>query len=175
MREAALPLLQPSHGSRIGPILLGIGVLALCALSAYGVSRIPTPLLGGPVGPRAFPVAITAGLGICGILLVLDAIRGLLRVDEGNRIDWGTQGGNVAWFVAGLVLNILLIAPVGFILASGPMFACVARGFGSRRFMRNLIIGLVLALTVHLLFRFVLGVTIGIGWFGMTGRYLGIS
>jgi hypothetical protein len=55
------------------------------------------------------------------------------------------------------------------------MFACVARGFGSRRLLRNFVIGLVFALTVDLLFRFVLGVTIGLGTFGLAGRYLGIS
>jgi putative tricarboxylic transport membrane protein len=170
-----LPLARTQRTGRIGPVLVGLAVLMLSAFSAYGVSRIPAPLLGGPVGPRTFPVMVTVGLGICGILLVLSAMRGSLRVSEEQQINWAKEGGNVGWFVFGLVLNILLIAPVGFILASGPMFACVAHGFGSRRPLRNLVIGLVFALTVDLLFRFVLGVTIGGGTFGLAGRHLGIS
>jgi putative tricarboxylic transport membrane protein len=170
-----LPLARTQRTGRIGPVLVGLAVLMLSAFSAYGVSRIPAPLLGGPVGPRTFPVMVTVGLGICGILLVLSAMRGSLRVSEEQRINWAKEGGNVVWFVFGLALNILLIVPVGFILASSPMFACVARGFGSRRPLRNLVIGLVFALTVHLLFRFVLGVTIGVGTFGLAGRHLGIS
>jgi putative tricarboxylic transport membrane protein len=170
-----LPLARIQRTGRIGPVLIGLAVLMLSAFSAYGVSRIPTPLLGGPVGPRTFPIMVTVGLGICGILLVFSAMRGSLRVSEENRIDWGKEGGNVAWFVFGLVLNIFLIVPVGFILASGPMFACVARGFGSRRLLRNLVIGFAVAVTVDLLFRFVLGVTIGVGTLGLAGRHLGIS
>jgi putative tricarboxylic transport membrane protein len=170
-----LPLTRTQRTSRMGPVLVGLAVLILSVFSAYGVSRIPAPLLGGPIGPRTFPLMVTAGLGICGILLVLSALRGSLRVSEEDRIDWGKESGNVAWFAFGLVLNIVLIAPVGFILASGPMFACVAHGFGSRRLLRNLVIGLVFALTVDLLFRFVLGVTIGLGTFGLAGCYLGIS
>ena len=160
---------------RMGPALLGVGVLLLSAISAYGVSDIPTSFLGGPVGPRAFPMVVTAGLAICGILLVVDAVRGALQVPEESRIDWEKESGNVGWFVAGLALNILLIAPIGFVLASGPMFACIARSFGSRRWLRNLVIGLVFAFVVHLLFRYVLGVTIGIGTLGLAGRHLGIS
>ena len=170
-----LPLARTQRTGRIGPVLVGLAVLMLSAFSAYGVSRIPAPLLGGPVRPRTFPVMVTVGLGICGILLVPSAMRGSLRVSEEQQINWAKEGGNVGWFVFGLVLNILLIAPVGFILASGPMFACVAHGFGSRRPLRNLVIGLVFALTVDLLFRFVLGVTIGSGTFGLAGRHLGIS
>ena len=45
-----------------------------------------------------------------------------------------------------------LIHTGGFVLAGMALFACVARGFGSTRVVRDLVIGLVLGLVVFLFF-----------------------
>ena len=67
------------------------------------------------------------------------------------------------WVAAGLVLNVLLIVPAGFTLASIILFVCVARGFGSRAILRDACIGAAFALTAYLGFAKTLGINIGSG------------
>ena len=52
----------------------------------------------------------------------------------------------------------------GFVVAAMALYACVARGFGSARFLRDLAIGLVLGLGVFLFFVRFLNVNLPGGW-----------
>ena len=45
-----------------------------------------------------------------------------------------------------------LMHTVGFVIAAGVLFFCVARGFGSTRPVRDLVVGLVIGLAVFLFF-----------------------
>jgi len=57
-----------------------------------------------------------------------------------------------------------LIGWAGFVIAGSVLFVCVARGFGSRRLIRDLSIGIVLALGVYLFFVKLLNVNLPAGW-----------
>jgi putative tricarboxylic transport membrane protein len=58
----------------------------------------------------------------------------------------------------------ILIGTAGFVIAGAVLLACVARGFGSRRFVRDLAIGFVLALAAFLFFVKFLNVGLPGGW-----------
>ena len=73
------------------------------------------------------------------------------------------QWRGLAWVVAGLVLNLVLIEKLGFVLASTLLFACVARGFRSTRPARDLAIGFTLALLAYVGFAKVLSIKLGEG------------
>ena len=51
---------------------------------------------------------------------------------------------------AGIVLHMIVIGWAGFIIAGTLLFVLVARGFGSRRPVRDAIIAVVLAIVVYL-------------------------
>ena len=68
--------------------------------------------------------------------------------------------------IAAVVLEAVLIAPLGFIAASAVAFTLVARAFGSRRIAIDAAIGLALAAVVYLGFARGLGVTLPPGPFG---------
>src|SRR5262249_60349388 len=53
------------------------------------------------------------------------------------------------WSLAGLVLNVVLIGPAGFTIASTILFVCVARGFGSKAIVRDASIGAAFALVAY--------------------------
>ena len=72
----------------------------------------------------------------------------------------------VGWLLLGLVLNIGLIDPLGFIPASVLLFACTARAFGSRRPLRDALIGFVLSAIAYFGFSELLGINIGAGFLG---------
>ena len=57
-----------------------------------------------------------------------------------------------------------LINTAGFVLAAAVLFACVARGFGSGRWLRDSAIGLLLGLGVFLFFVRFLNVNLPAGW-----------
>ncbi|MDQ2704606.1 MAG: tripartite tricarboxylate transporter TctB family protein, partial [Pseudomonadota bacterium] len=73
--------------------------------------------------------------------------------------DWKA----LAFVIAGLVANVLLIQPLGFTAASVVMFVLVCFGFGSRRPLRDALIALLLALAAYFGFARALGVNIGAG------------
>ena len=65
---------------------------------------------------------------------------------------------------AALFAQMVLIQNAGFVVAGTVMFACVARGFGSTRIVRDLVIGFVLAVLVFLFFVKFLNVGLPAGW-----------
>jgi putative tricarboxylic transport membrane protein len=71
-----------------------------------------------------------------------------------------------AWISAGLVAHMLLIAGIGFVLASTLLFVFTARGFGSRRWLRDALIGVSASTGIYLLFT--RGLTLQLPW----GRWL---
>ena len=65
---------------------------------------------------------------------------------------------------AGLFAQILLIHRAGFVLAQAALFCCVARGFGSSKWPRDLAVGFLLGLLVFFFFVKFLNVNLPAGW-----------
>jgi putative tricarboxylic transport membrane protein len=57
-----------------------------------------------------------------------------------------------------------LIGWAGFVIAGTVLFACVARGFGSRRMVRDLVIALAFSVAIYLFFVKLLNVGLPAGW-----------
>ena len=57
-----------------------------------------------------------------------------------------------------------LIHTAGFVIAAAALFACVARGFGSVRWLRDAALGLALGLAVFSFFVHFLNVNLPAGW-----------
>ncbi|MFM8678088.1 MAG: tripartite tricarboxylate transporter TctB family protein [Alphaproteobacteria bacterium] len=143
-----------------GEASVAVAVLALAALIIWQAGTIPTPLYA-QLGPRVAPYIVGAGLAVLGAALLAAALsrRWQAEPEEEGAPDLPA----LAWLAGGLVLNVLLIQPLGFIVASTALFAFVARGFGSTRWLRNAAIGLAIALLAYLGFEKVLGIHVGAG------------
>jgi putative tricarboxylic transport membrane protein len=101
------------------------------------------------VGPRLFPGLVAAGLILIGGLLAWQVLRGDGR-DPSERPRTPPQWLPLALVSLGLLLQMLLIERLGFVLASSLLFWFVAVGFGSRRYVRNAAIGVILSVVVFL-------------------------
>jgi putative tricarboxylic transport membrane protein len=145
----------------IGETIIAVGVLVLAIVVYWQTVAIPVSPIYAKVGPTAFPMLTALGLGVLGVLLLIEALRGGWQ----DPLEKSTEIDNRAllWIVAGLVLNVVLIVPVGFTLASVIMFVCVARGFGSRQLLRDAVIAAVFALVAYFGFAKTLGINIGAG------------
>ena len=64
------------------------------------------------------------------------------------------------WVSAGPVANMALIGTLGFVLSSTLLMVCVARGYGSRRPVRDALIGSAVTLPMWALFEFLLGINL---------------
>jgi putative tricarboxylic transport membrane protein len=131
----------------------GFLVVALLVLA----QAFMIPVGGGyqAVGPRAFPLLVGGGMAVVAVIGVVQAFREPLGEDrEGLR--WRP----VLVLIAALILYAVLLVPVGYWQATTLFFTAVARVLGSRRLVRDLIVGLLLALATYFLFDHVLGITL---------------
>ena len=139
----------------LGVVALGIGVVAITATlpSEGGYARI---------GPNFIPAVVAAGIIFVGLWLAFEAFTGgwRKRVEQAETF----QAVSFLWVSAGLFTHMLLIGWAGFVIAGMVLFACVARGFGSARWARNVAIGLVLSVAIFLFFVELLNVNLPAGW-----------
>jgi putative tricarboxylic transport membrane protein len=142
-------------------LLIGIGLLACAAAVAWQTLAIPVSPLYSKVGPTVFPYITMAGMVILSLLLIVAALRGGWQPEEEKETptDWKAMG----FVVVGLLANLFLIQPLGFTAASVIMFVLICYGFGSKRPLRDVLLGLILALAAYFGFARALGVNIGAG------------
>jgi putative tricarboxylic transport membrane protein len=146
----------------LGETVVAAGVLLLALVVYWQAAAIPVSSIYAKVGPTVIPAITAIGLGLLGLLLLVSALRGGWQPQEEKEI--APDHAALAWVAAGLVLNVLLIGPAGFTLASVILFVCVARGFGSRAIPRDALIGAAFALVAYFGFAKTLGINIGAGF-----------
>lgn len=147
-----------------GQVGVAAGVAAIGALVLWGSFYLPTGGGYAQVGPGVVPRIVGTLTLFLGILLLREAFTGGFRgVDEEAEVhlpmDWIAFG----WVSAGIIAYGLLIEHAGFIISSTLLFVLVARGFNSRRWLLNAVVGLVLAFVVYAIFNFGLGLTLPAG------------
>jgi len=147
---------RPPSWSDVG---FGLCVVALAGIMAWQVTEIP-PSFITRIGPAVFPWVATAIVGVLGAILVVQGLLGGWPHDEElGHLDFA--GG--VWMIVGLVLNVVVIDRLGFVVASTVMFVFVARAFGSRQPLRDLLIGAAVAIVAYVGFDRTLGYRIGTG------------
>jgi putative tricarboxylic transport membrane protein len=139
----------------LGVIALGIGVAGVTA-------TLPSEGGYAGIGPNFIPAVLAAGIIVLGVWLAVEAFTGGWRKAPEHEPVFERKP--FLWVSAGLFAHMALIGWAGFILAGIVLFVCVARGFGSRRIVRDISIGLVFTLGIHLFFVKLLNVNLPAGW-----------
>ncbi len=154
-------------GARV-ELALSAGVLALGLFALVTAFRLPSAGGYSGIGPNAMPLAVASGLVAVGIWLLIEAATGGWRNrvsdDPAERGEHAFDVRAFAWVSAGLFAQMALIHNAGFVIAAAVLFGCVARGFGSARAGRDVLIGLALGLAVFLFFVKFLNVGLPAGW-----------
>jgi putative tricarboxylic transport membrane protein len=119
-----------------------------------------------PVGPKFFPIIIGTAALVLAVILAVAIPRGSKgEADAGEDIDpeapgdWRTVGLLIALFVA----MILLVNWLGWVIMSALFFAGAATILGSKHYVRNVVIGIVLALASFYAFYSGLGIPLPAG------------
>jgi putative tricarboxylic transport membrane protein len=159
---------RPTRRGALVDVILSVGVIAL-GVAAAGVA-LSLPNAGGysRIGPNVIPVVVSFGLIVLGGVLLFECFTGGWRArtpdDPAERGEHAFLPSAFWWVSGGLFAQMALIHTAGFVLAAAALFGCVARGFGSRRFLRDGAIGLLLGLCVFLFFVQFLNVNLPAGW-----------
>lgn len=153
--------LERRGGVALGDMAVALAVLALGAVVLWQTWAIPVSPIYAKVGPTAAPLITAFGLLAMGAALVVSALRGGWQPDEEREAN--PDHIALGWVIGGLVLNVITIGPLGFTLSSTLLFTCVARGFGSRKSLRDAGIGAAVALLAYLGFAKTLNINIGAG------------
>jgi putative tricarboxylic transport membrane protein len=153
---------------RRGETIVSAGVLVLGLAATVVAVRLPESGGYSGIGPNFVPELVSAGLVLLGLWLLAEAFTGGWRAavddDPAARGEHAFHGGAFAWVAGGLVAQMALIHTAGFVIAAAALFTCVARGFGSPRWLRDAGIGLALGLGVFSFFVHFLNVNLPAGW-----------
>ena len=138
---------------------IGLGLLAVAAIIAIDAARMQVPPSYARVGPQLFPYGIAAGLAIIGAYTAWSSwAPGAIREIDGE--DAPTDWWSLLFIFIGLLLHLLLLKLLGFVLVSAGLFLLVSMAFGSRAYLRDAGVGLVLAFVTYVGFNHVLGLSL---------------
>jgi putative tricarboxylic transport membrane protein len=145
---------------QIGNLALGAILFLLAVLVAVETVSLTPPTQQATVGPAFFPLLVALGLAGNAAALFWQALRGRVSADQWLKHDMAPM----LIVLAGLVLQMALLTTAGWIVATTLLFATVARAFGSRRIVLDLLIGFLLSAASFYMFNEVLGLSLPQGW-----------
>jgi putative tricarboxylic transport membrane protein len=144
--------------SRLPEILLGLGLIALGLFFAIETTEIKVAPIYAKVGPTVFPWIVAGALIVLGVLFAIQAWRrghspspgpipgqGYPATPPAPASDWRA----LAVISAALLLQVVLLRTAGFIVTAVILFMAVTYAFGSRQYLRNLVIAILLAVLVY--------------------------
>ena len=152
---------------RIGETLLALGAIVFGILIVWQTTLIRLTPAYSKVGPRVIPYIVGAGLVIVGAWLAYEALTGRAVAGSADSEDADlslpTDWRCIGLLALALIAYLFLIEPAGFIIASAVLFAWAAIAMGSRRYARDIVIGILLATALYLLFNRGLGLSLPAG------------
>ncbi len=119
-----------------------------------------------PVGPKTLPYIVGALLLVCAVLLAINVLRGGHgEAEEGEDVDLThpTDWRTVLPLLGAFVLNIALIDTVGWVISGTLLFWGSVWALGSRRYIRDAVISVVMALGTFYGFYLGLGILLPAG------------
>jgi len=122
----------------IAGLLAGLGTLMIWQGRAI-------PDKGGYAGIGSGDLPVFLGIGLW-LLALTHVWKGLRQPASSIPRQ---QPVPVLFVIAGLLLQLVLLHPLGFSIASGLLFACTAAAFGKRNFAVSLPVGIACALIVY--------------------------
>lgn len=150
--------------SKAAGIVAGLLLAIAGALVAWSTSQMRVPPMHAKVGPQLFPYFAAAALAFLGFCFIVQALRS--SSDRLAADTEHTEWVSLTLIIAGFAIEIALIKPLGFVLASSLLFLCVSFGFGSRHYVRDVIVALVLSTAAYFVFTKLLNLQLPAGILG---------
>jgi putative tricarboxylic transport membrane protein len=145
-------------------MVAGLLLVVVGLVIAWSTSQMRVPPMHAKVGPQVFPYFAAAALVILGVVFAVQAFRDSpdRLVADTDHTEWLSLG----IIIGGFLFQIVFITTLGFILSSTALFVAVAIGFGSRRYLRDVIVALLLSSAAYFTFTKLLNLQLPAGIFG---------
>ena len=147
-----------------------ISVLSLALAVAYllATRQIPALEIGDPLGPRAFPQLLGAGLILAAILLFVETLKKSPPA-EGAAAAAGSHWGVVAFVTVWTGAYFLLFEALGYVVASAAYLLVLMAVFNRGRWAMNVATAVLFSAVTYWVFTRQLGVTLPAGLLGLVG------
>ena len=152
------------------PWWLGLAVMVLGGIWLSGAFRLDVVASYGGIGPGLFVGLVGAGLVLLGFVLMVQIRRGERfdpQATEDMMPDAPLSRSGFLLAATAAAVPLATMQQVGFPVTAALVFALVARAFGTRRIVHDLVFGLILGSACWYGFRG-LGVALG-GFFPLAG------
>ena len=156
--------MAPRENVSIAGATIGIGLVLLGGVIGFDAATMRVPPTYAKVGPHIFPIVVAIGLGVAGLIIAFRAFvpkAGAILAAEDVPTDWRA----VAFVSVALLLDALLLKTLGFIITALGLFLIVAFALGSRRYLRDIVTGVILATVTYFGFTRGLGLQLPPGIF----------
>jgi putative tricarboxylic transport membrane protein len=140
--------------------IVAVALLAVGLLVLYQTFQIAQGGGYSAVGPRFFPLMVAVSLIVLSVIFLL---RATVRPDHVLAEQAAAEESATHWPTVGLTTVALVVyafalGMLGYIVATALFFLAVARVLGSRHPARDLLVGIVLGVTIYVVFTRFLGV-----------------
>jgi putative tricarboxylic transport membrane protein len=167
-------ILQKISKQGKGELVFASSLFLLGLFVAWDTSRMDIPQGSSIVSPQTFPYMVAAFTSFVGLALFVDVIRGKLGTPDGDEPGDPFIPANfktMAIVAIAIALHVILLEIAGYVIAATVCFFGVSFGFGSRKYLKDLVISLIFALVVYFSFTKGLNINLPSGFFeGVLGN-----
>ncbi|MDQ1126769.1 putative tricarboxylic transport membrane protein [Microbacterium sp. SORGH_AS 505] len=173
----------PGAAALLKGLTMPVILVAFATYLVVGIVTMRVPEGTAFPGPQFFPGIIAAGLYIFAATLAVGAIREIratpdaltAEIEAARAEAAGEEPAakpvrvdirSFAWVVLSFLAFAFLLEFLGWIIAAGLLFWCVARAFGSTKWLQSLIVGLTLSSLAYIGFDMALGMPLPSGILG---------
>lgn len=148
---------------------LGLAALlgAVGGVVVWDALRLNVPYSqADPVGPRVMPLIVGGLLLVCAVFLAINVLKGGHgEAEEGEDVDLShpSDWKTIVPLLGAFILNILLIDTVGWVISGTLLFWGSVWALGSRKYLRDGLISIVLAVATFYGFYLGLGIHLPAG------------
>ncbi|AZI42973.1 tripartite tricarboxylate transporter TctB family protein [Deinococcus psychrotolerans] len=163
MTQPASPSLPTKPAISWPDLLVAVALTALGIWLFFGTQRIADSGMNTIVSPRVFPLIVSSGLTVLGLLLLVATLRGAKAepaAEEDTDPDAPVNLAAAGIILGGFLIGALLLSPLGFVFGTALMYFSVAFAFGERRYLLLVAISLIVALITYLVFTRGLGLNL---------------
>ncbi|TDN93251.1 tripartite tricarboxylate transporter TctB family protein [Microbacterium sp. BK668] len=172
---------RPGIAALLKGLTMPVVVVAFATYLLVGIFTMRVPSSTVFPGPQFFPAIIVLGLYGFAIALTVSALREVrgmpdpqvaaLQIGAGDEPAPAPRNVRVdvrslLWVVGSFFVFALVLDVLGWVIAAGLLFWCVARGFGSTKPVSSLIVGFTVSALAYIGFDMVLGLPLPSGILG---------
>ncbi len=146
--------------------IIFVCTLLLAGVYFWATAQIPSLELGDPLGPKAFPRMLGAGLLIAAVMLLLEILRNRKQEPSAPPVAaarWEPQHWVVLAVAGWTALYVLVFEPLGYLLSTAIYLLALTAYFNRGRWLMNGLTSVLFAAISYFSFTMILGVTLARG------------